>query len=170
MGQARKKVYERIPAEREKRFTIEQELRFYCQYYLTPYLQELLRETNNQRLLVWLATELAFEKATDHSERVFRWSSFRNSNFVFPEFLSEAEKEEFIETVLCNFCSSVCQDCESMELMETGWSYVLLNQVHCRHTYAPAPHIVAYGRRKEQRLYNPKLKSIVKHNIDANGH
>ena len=165
LGQARKMVYERIPAERDKRFSIQQELRIYCQFHIITFLQQLLREANNRRLMVWLAVELQFHKANEESEIAFRWSSYRNQNFVFPEFLNDAERLEFIEQILCNFCSSVCYDCEEMENTQTGWVFQSLNVVHCRFTYAEPPHIVAFGARKKQIPYNPKLAPIAKYNL-----
>merc|ERR1712228_466952 len=139
--------------------------RIYCQYHIKAFLQQLLREANNRTLLVWLATEIQFEKANEDTEVAFRWSSYRNSNFVFPDFLNGPEQSEFVDEVLSNFCSSVCYDTEEMEGYQTGWIFKSLNQVHCRFTYAPAPHVVAYGTRRKQRTFNPKLLQITKHNL-----
>lgn len=109
-GLSSKKIWQRAPGEHYKRFSSDQELWLYINYHIRPYLR-ILTEFHN-RLYIFIAVEIEFEKLTDINDTCKRWSSYRNQNWFSGYLASEFERNAFIEGALEDFSQNCVYEIE----------------------------------------------------------
>lgn len=109
-GLSSKKIWQRAPGEGLKRFSSDQELWFYINYHIRPYLQVLT--ASHDRLYIFIAVEIQFEKLANIADSCRRWSSYRNQHWFSGHLASEAERSQFIEGALQDFSQNCVYEIE----------------------------------------------------------